>query len=332
MKSESKETITHNKMATMKDWFMDKCKDVNNVLFTLDNIEVNRRLAPMLTQRNIPKFTIPIPNEDSEYTNGMPERGHHGSDGELDRFGNKARGKQNHWSTDNLAGSLPVSPRFARKENVSLKAGKRDRSSSFNGTSHTETCKTCPSSPNRSHPTSPSAYSKSCRTCPTSPCHGAYIDINRDHIKHTNVDPMSTAAMTLEHFKAQTTYGFETLREMPHTRRKESLYFIQDGMDAKGNNKSALSRSYSVKTRTRTPSPKHHEHPSPHSGSASGGNSPTDCMEPPHLFVPIQRRKSSKRRNVHSMVAPLGVVLPDQCGDPIPGIYIILPFLFPFSA
>ncbi len=328
MKTDNREIVTHDKMATVKDWFMDKCKDVNNVLFTLDNIEVNRRLAPMLTQRNIPKFTIPIPNEDSEYANGMPERGHHGSDGQLDKL---SKSGKNHWKTEQLPTSMPVSPSMQRNGNMSLKAGKRDRSSSFHGnpskvgfnatgqSSHAQSCRTCPTSPSSSHPTSPSAFSKSCRTCPTSPCKSAaHLDTNI--VKHTNVDPMSIAAMTLDHFKAQTTYGFETLKEMPHTRRKESLYFIQDGLDSAGHNKSGLSRSYSVKARTRTPSPKHHEHPSPHSGSASGGNSPTDCMEPPHLFVPIQRRKSSKRRNVHSMVAPLGVVLPDQCGDPIPGI------------
>ncbi len=312
MKSDNKELATQDKMATMKDWFMDKCKDMNNVLFTLDNTEVNR-LAPMLTSKNIPKFTIPIPNEETECTNGIPERGHHGSDGELDKLGDKGHGKHSHWSTDNLAGSLPVSPGFLRKGNMSLKAGKRDRSSSFHGNP----------SEKGSNIACQSSHSKSCKTCPTSPCRSPNMN-GLD--KHTNVDPMSVAAMTLDHFKAQTTYGFETLREMPHTRRKESLYFIQDGIDAKGHDDSNLSRSKSVKTRIRTPSPKHHKHPSPH--SASGGNSPTDCMEPPHLFVPIQKRKSSKRRNVHSMVAPLGVVLPDQCGDPIPGMNAFLSHIF----
>ncbi len=230
MKTDSKEVATHDKMATMKDWFLDKCKDMNNALFTLDNTEVNRRLAPMLTPNNIPTFTIPIPNEETEYMNGIRERGHHGSDGELDKTGDEGHRKHNHWSTDNLAASLPVSPGFLRNGNVSLKGGKRDRSSSFHGNP----------SEKGTNIAFQSSHSKSCRTCPTSPCRSP--DINGLD-KHTNVDPMSVAAMTLDHFKAQTTYGFETLREMPHTRRKESLYFIQDGIDAKGHDDSNLSRS-----------------------------------------------------------------------------------------
>ncbi|XP_066492626.1 C2 calcium-dependent domain-containing protein 4C-like [Tiliqua scincoides] len=41
----------------------------------------------------------------------------------------------------------------------------------------------------------------------------------------TNSDPQSQAALSLPHFpKAQTSYGFCTLLESPHTRRKESIY------------------------------------------------------------------------------------------------------------
>ena len=43
---------------------------------------------------------------------------------------------------------------------------------------------------------------------------------------HTNVDPLSMSAMGLSHFRAQTSYGFSTLSEMPHTRRKESLFHL----------------------------------------------------------------------------------------------------------
>ena len=42
----------------------------------------------------------------------------------------------------------------------------------------------------------------------------------------TNVDPLSFAAMSLPHFRAQTSYGFSTLSEKPHTRRKESLFHV----------------------------------------------------------------------------------------------------------
>ncbi|KAH1183882.1 C2 calcium-dependent domain-containing protein 4C-like [Mauremys mutica] len=41
----------------------------------------------------------------------------------------------------------------------------------------------------------------------------------------SNSDPQSQAALSLPHFpKAQTSYGFCTLRESPHTRRKESIF------------------------------------------------------------------------------------------------------------
>ena len=255
---------------------------------------------------------------------GMPERGHHGSDGELDKRDRKGGKCQDRWSTESLTKSMPVSPGFMRKGSMSFKPGYKDKSSS------------CPGSPSKEgrHPTSPCSHTPSCRTCPTSPCRSrAFINANgEDIIRHTNVDPMSVAAMTLDHFKARTTYGFETLKEMPHTRRKESLFHL-DAIDPSGHNMSSInrSRSHSVKSRTRTPSPKLSEYPShkeypAQRGSTSGGDSPPDgIVEPPHLFVPIQRRKSSKRRNVKSMVAPLGVVLPDQCGDPIPGRILLTP-------
>ena len=42
----------------------------------------------------------------------------------------------------------------------------------------------------------------------------------------TNSDPLSLAAMTLPHFKARTSFGFSTLSQSPHTRRKESLFHV----------------------------------------------------------------------------------------------------------
>lgn len=52
-----------------------------------------------------------------------------------------------------------------------------------------------------------------------SPCDGCSDEEN------TNADPQSQAALSLPHLaKAQTCYGFCTLLESPHTRRKESLF------------------------------------------------------------------------------------------------------------
>ncbi|KAJ8340256.1 hypothetical protein SKAU_G00348890 [Synaphobranchus kaupii] len=46
----------------------------------------------------------------------------------------------------------------------------------------------------------------------------------------TNADPQSQAALSLPHLaKAQTCYGFCTLLESPHTRRKESLFHNEPG-------------------------------------------------------------------------------------------------------
>ncbi|XP_061163169.1 synaptotagmin-1-like [Saccostrea echinata] len=46
-------------------------------------------------------------------------------------------------------------------------------------------------------------------------------------IGDTNSDPLSVAAMSLHHFRSKTTFGFSTLSQTPHTRRKESLFHIQ---------------------------------------------------------------------------------------------------------
>lgn len=46
-------------------------------------------------------------------------------------------------------------------------------------------------------------------------------------IRDTNSDPLSAAAMSLPHFRSKTAFGFSTLSQNPHTRRKESLFHIQ---------------------------------------------------------------------------------------------------------
>ncbi|KAF3858420.1 hypothetical protein F7725_011621 [Dissostichus mawsoni] len=47
---------------------------------------------------------------------------------------------------------------------------------------------------------------------------------------NTNADPQSQTAMSLPYVpKAQTSYGFSTLVESPHTRRKESLFHSDPG-------------------------------------------------------------------------------------------------------
>ncbi|XP_053283531.1 C2 calcium-dependent domain-containing protein 4A [Pleuronectes platessa] len=57
---------------------------------------------------------------------------------------------------------------------------------------------------------------------------GPYDDCSDEET--TNADPQSQAALSLPHLaKAQTCYGFCTLLESPHTRRKESLFHSDPG-------------------------------------------------------------------------------------------------------
>ncbi|XP_063433196.1 synaptotagmin-9-like isoform X2 [Mytilus trossulus] len=74
-----------------------------------------------------------------------------------------------------------------------------------------------------------------CRSAPVSPKHEskpiiAYNDNSQsmgylENISsETNADPLSIAAMSLPHFRAKTSFGFTTLSQSPHTRRKESLF------------------------------------------------------------------------------------------------------------
>ncbi|XP_010894459.1 C2 calcium-dependent domain-containing protein 4C [Esox lucius] len=55
-------------------------------------------------------------------------------------------------------------------------------------------------------------------------------DLGFSDEESTNADPQSQAALSLPHLaKAQTCYGFCTLLESPHTRRKESLFHSDPG-------------------------------------------------------------------------------------------------------
>ncbi|KAL7402671.1 hypothetical protein ABVT39_018238 [Epinephelus coioides] len=95
-------------------------------------------------------------------------------------------------------------------------------------------------------------HSRAARVIKVSPCERPEIEVTRyepinSHIiqvesvdespydgcsdeETTNADPQSQAALSLPHMaKAQTCYGFCTLLESPHTRRKESLFHSDPG-------------------------------------------------------------------------------------------------------
>lgn len=50
--------------------------------------------------------------------------------------------------------------------------------------------------------------------------------LDSNNMNGTNDDPLSFAAISLPHFRVKTSYGFTTLTENPHTRRKESLFHV----------------------------------------------------------------------------------------------------------
>lgn len=112
----------------------------------------------------------------------------------------------------------------------------------------------------------------------------------------TNADPRSRAAMSLPHLKTTTAFGFETLTECPKTKRKESLFHT--GLFGIGKNGKRGKISHVNKLGQINKGCASEETRSPLSNRPSGSEH--------------QRRSRSKRRNVTSMVKPLGVTLSPQ--------------------
>lgn len=144
---------------------------------------------------------------------------------------------------------------------------------------------TKPPSPHgwKSAPVSPVRVSNASRLERFNTLAGEKVDIA------TNADPYSVAAMSLPHLKTMTNFGFETLRESPNTRRKESLFH-----DAPSVSRSSINRKCQS-----------------YDGSAFEFSDE----------VKMDRRHSYKRRNVPSVVAPLGVLLPLSCNEASPNSY-----------
>lgn len=125
-----------------------------------------------------------------------------------------------------------------------------------------------------------------------------------------NADPYSLTAMSLPHLKAVTTYGFETLSECPNTRRKESLF--HDGDLSPGQeplNVRMQRRRVNSADSPRSPISEDGEIRVPQRKLSGRGSAPAVVSD---VECRLTRKQSSKRRNVPSLVAPLGVVLPQQ--------------------
>ncbi|KAH3837253.1 hypothetical protein DPMN_110634 [Dreissena polymorpha] len=176
-----------NAFKEVKDWLLLKFQ----TLSTRQEDSVITRGINALTPRTIPEFVIPGSGNSSRRTSSECF-----GDMTLDfeRKRNSYGGRQS---------SPPLSPRL---------------------------------SPSESMPCFHNAGRLSCSSAPVTPKHEVRNSIackrgssstpglNRMAHEDTNYDPLSIAAMSLPHFRGQTSFGFSTLTENPHTRRKESLF------------------------------------------------------------------------------------------------------------
>lgn len=172
----------------IKDWFLTKCRMVQH-----DNDQTSKgadnQIPGGITPNNIPDFIIPGSGETSRRASS-----------ELGIF------------EDDL---------------------------SYRSSSQRSSIASCKSSPRNSINGSVLGLSvpkvESSRSAPVSPKHEVKpILMQNDNTQslgylenisgETNADPLSIAAMSLPHFRAKTSFGFTTLSQSPHTRRKESLF------------------------------------------------------------------------------------------------------------
>ncbi|XP_052792133.1 synaptotagmin-17-like [Mya arenaria] len=172
----------------VKDWLMFKFQGLASKQDETSNV---RGMNP-LTPQNIPEFVIPGSGSSSRRT------------------------------SSECFGDMTLD--FERKRN------------SYSGRSNTSPPFSPHLSPSESTPCFRTMNGMPCRSAPVTPrhelravigysnrCASSQPGLNR---VQTNDDPLSFAAMSLPHLQRQTSYGFTTLTENPHTRRKESLFHI----------------------------------------------------------------------------------------------------------
>ena len=99
-----------------------------------------------------------------------------------------------------------------------------------------------------------------------------------------NINDLSIAALSLSHGQSETKYGVSTIREKPNSRRRESLFHEGEiGSRSLRRHRSDTSPQFDL------------------AKSLHSKKSEQECT--------LLRRFSHKRRNVPSLVAPLGVIL-----------------------
>ena len=272
--SESRELLVA--MATVKDWLLTKGRDAGGLLPSMkDSLRSGLTFAQVVvTPDNIPEFTIPRPTD-----GGLSPR----------------------LSIESQEVAMLTRSRNSLTHSDARSDGKSDTSSPY-----LSPCGSREASPCLLQPRAPYVS----RSAPSSPLKGAERAQGAwepDDCQATNVDPFSLTAMSLPHLKAVTNFGFETLSEPPHTRRKESLFHDGDLGGGQPLTSRLQRRRVNSADGSRSPNSLSDEDIRPQRKLSWRG--PTTAME---TDCRLGRKQSSKRRNVPSLVAPLGVVLPQQ--------------------
>ncbi|XP_074650470.1 uncharacterized protein LOC141905498 [Tubulanus polymorphus] len=245
-------------MDSVKEWVINKCKLVIN------DDELSPGYTNVVTPNNIPAFTIP----------------------------RTCSLEQQHRSSKELKTDLG--------ENCSI------NSSTSGSLSSCSPCRspTSYTPPNNDFLLLPSSL-KHPRSAPVSPSHSPTLkfgdeqSVSTDDVSfdNTNADPQSLAAMGLAHFKTKTPFGFDTLKQAPHTRRKESLFhYLEPSETGVHNSVSTLQvgrRNFSSCDTVRI------------------GLSIPSYPEQAEIEMDrpiLQRVPSSRRRNIQSLVSPLAML------------------------
>lgn len=170
-------------------------------------------------------------------------------------------------------------------------------------------------SPSGSTPCFQTVNRKPCMSAPVTPKHELrnFINCSRaahstprlDHVQDgTNDDPLSFAAMSLPHFRMQTSYGFSTLTETPHTRRKESLFHM--------NSEGLLPRRSLTRGSRNMKSKRYNDHSAPDISLLNTGSITSACMPStsmPSVIVTAAKQNSTSRSpspDIYSFAAHCG--------------------------
>lgn len=120
---------------------------------------------------------------------------------------------------------------------------------------------------------------------------------------NTNADPQSQTAMSLPYVpKAQTSYGFSTLVESPHTRRKESLFHSDPGSPLTSPNSQRRSQGGTLLAPA---------DPNPYRYFSGGESDTCSSAESSPFTSPLLSRSGSLLRSItqetHAKVSTVGV-------------------------